>query len=254
MSRVIERLIEGGDELLSWMDGEDLRNSLVDESAVTSPVREALAGPFAHIVVDEAQELTDAEWLMLVRRCPSRSFTIVGDRAQARAGFGESWRGRLERVGLLRIEIATLTVNYRTPAEIMSEAASVIRAVLPDANVPRSIRSGGAPVRRVPQSELWEVVDAWSEANADSTVAMITATGHAGGDALSARAHGRVKVLSPITAKGLEFDLVVLVHSQAKVAPSVTIRAYRFRSHRSRNCESVDRGILLLATAPACPI
>ena len=215
MSRVVERLIEGGDELLSWMDGEDLRNSLVDESAVASPVREALAGPFAHIVVDEAQELTDAEWLMLVRRCPSRSFTIVGDRAQARAGFKESWQERLERVGLPRIEIATLTVNYRTPEEIMSEAAPVIRAVLPDANVPRSIRSGGAPVRRVPQSELREVVDAWLEANADATVAMITATGYAGGHVLSAHAHGRVRVLSPVTAKGLEFDLVVLVDPES---------------------------------------
>ena len=63
-----------------------------------------LAGPFAHIVVDEAQELTDAEWQMLLLRCPSRSFTIVGDRAQARHGFTESWQERLERVGLDRIE------------------------------------------------------------------------------------------------------------------------------------------------------
>ena len=54
-------------------------------------------GPFAHIVIDEAQELTDAEWQMLLRRCPSRSFTIVGDRAQARHGFAESWAERLER-------------------------------------------------------------------------------------------------------------------------------------------------------------
>ena len=61
---------------------------------------DVLAGPFAHIVVDEAQELTDAEWRMLLLRCPSRSFTVVGDRAQARHGFTESWEERLERVGL----------------------------------------------------------------------------------------------------------------------------------------------------------
>ena len=60
-----------------------------------------LAGPFAHIVVDEAQELTDAEWQMLLLRCPSRSFTIVGDRAQARHGFTESWQERL-RAGRAR--------------------------------------------------------------------------------------------------------------------------------------------------------
>ena len=59
-----------------------------------------LAGPFAHVVVDEAQELTDAEWQMVLRRCPSRSLTIVGDRAQARHGFTESWQERLERAGL----------------------------------------------------------------------------------------------------------------------------------------------------------
>ena len=60
-------------------------------------------------MVDEAQELTDAEWQMLLLRCPSRSFTVVGDRAQARHGFPESWRERLERVGLDRIDLASLT-------------------------------------------------------------------------------------------------------------------------------------------------
>ena len=75
-----------------------------------------LAGPFAHVVVDEAQELTDAEWQMVLGRCPSRSLTIVGDRAQARHGFTESWQERLERAGLHRVEVASLNINYRTPA------------------------------------------------------------------------------------------------------------------------------------------
>ena len=104
-----------------------------------------LAGPFAHIVVDEAQELTDAEWQMLLLRCPSRSFTIVGDRAQARHGFTESWQERLKRIGLDRIELASLSINYRTPAEVMAEAEPVIRAALPDANVPTSIRDSEVP-------------------------------------------------------------------------------------------------------------
>src|SRR6185437_3782322 len=95
-----------------------------------------LAGPFAHVVVDEAQELTDAEWQMLLQRCPSRSFTIGGDRAQARHGFAESWQERLGRVGVERVELASLTINYRTPDEVMATAAPVIRAALPDANVP----------------------------------------------------------------------------------------------------------------------
>ena len=78
----------------------DLRDALVDQAALPTADLDVLAGPFAHIVVDEAQELTDAEWQMLLLRCPSRSFTIVGDRAQARHGFGESWEERLARVGL----------------------------------------------------------------------------------------------------------------------------------------------------------
>ena len=120
-----------------------------------------LAGPFAHIVVDEAQELTDAEWQMLLLRCPSRSFTIVGDRAQARHGFTESWQERLERIGLDRIELASLSINYRTPEEVMAEAEPVIRAVLPDANVPTSIRSSGVPVVHGPAAELDSILDAW---------------------------------------------------------------------------------------------
>ena len=89
--------------------GEDFQDALVGEAAaVSTSDPDVLAGPFAHVVVDEAQELTDAEWQMLLLRCPSRSFTIVGDRAQARHGFTESWQERLERIGLDRIGLATL--------------------------------------------------------------------------------------------------------------------------------------------------
>src|SRR5262250_3433131 len=102
--------------------GQDLRDTLVDESALPDTDPDPLAGPFAHIVVDEAQELTDAEWQMLLLRCPSRSFTIVGDRAQARHGFTEPWQQRLERVGFKQISQASLSINYRTPQEIIAEA------------------------------------------------------------------------------------------------------------------------------------
>ena len=151
MAQVVDDLIEADDDeygagLVTMLRGEDLQDALVDEAALPSADPDLLAGPFAHIVVDEAQELTDAEWQMLLLRCPSRSFTIVGDRAQARHGFTESWQERLERVGLDRISLASLSINYRTPEEVMAEAEPVIRAVLPDANVPTSIRSTGVPV------------------------------------------------------------------------------------------------------------
>jgi len=153
--------------------------------------------------VDEAQELTDAEWQMLLLRCPSRSFTIVGDRAQARHGFTESWQERLGRIGLDRINLASLSINYRTPEQIMAEAEPVIRAVLPDANVPTSIRSSDVPVVHGSASELRSIVDTWLTENADGIACVI-------GDP-TFRATSRVRSLTPELSKGLEFDLVVLV-------------------------------------------
>ena len=212
MANVIDNLIEAGDDeygggLVSMLRGEDFHDALVDETALSSADPDLLAGPFAHVVVDEAQELTDAEWQMLLIRCPPRSFTIVGDRAQARHGFTESWQERLERVGLDRIELASLSINYRTPEEVMAEAEPVIRAVLPDANVPVSIRSSGIPVGHGPASELDSILDAWLAAHAEGIAAVI-------GDP-TFRATPRVRSLTPELAKGLEFDLVVLVDPQA---------------------------------------
>ena len=149
MNRVVDHLIATDDSemmVMSMLRGQDLQDSLVDEAAVPTADPDLLAGPFAHVVVDEAQELTDAEWQMLLMRCPSRSLTIVGDRAQARHGFSETWQDRLERIGLDHVDLASLTINYRTPEEVMAEAEPVIRAALPDANVPTSIREGGVPV------------------------------------------------------------------------------------------------------------
>ena len=137
---------------MSMLRGQDFQNTLVDEAGLPAADPDVLAGPFAHIVVDEAQELTDAEWQMLLLRCPSRSFTIVGDRAQARHGFTESWEERLARIGLDRVDVASLTINYRTPTEVMAEAEPVIRSMIPDANVPTSVRSSGIPVLHGPTS------------------------------------------------------------------------------------------------------
>ncbi|MFK4835129.1 RNA polymerase recycling motor ATPase HelR [Microbacterium sp. ZW T2_14] len=203
MSQVVERLKEAGDEMMQWLDGEDLRNSLVDESVLESADPDLLAGPFAHIVIDEAQELTDAEWRMLLARCPSRSFTVVGDRAQARHGFRESWQERLERVGLSEVEIASLTINYRTPSEVMAEAEPVIRAAIPDANVPTSIRSSGIPVLHSAVPDRDAILEGWLARHPEGTAVVI-------GDA-SFAPQDRVRSLTPELAKGLEFDLVLLV-------------------------------------------
>jgi hypothetical protein len=215
MARVVDNLIEAtrgdpGDEygtgLVTMLRGEDFSGALVDEAALPGTGPGLLAGPFAHIVVDEAQELTDAQWQMMLLRCPSRSFTIVGDRAQARHGFTESWAERLKRIGLDHISQASLSINYRTPAEVMAEAEPVIRAALPDANVPVSIRSTGVPVTRGPAADLGSVLGTWLAAHAEGIACVI-------GDP-TFQATPRVRSLNPELAKGLEFDLVVLLDPQ----------------------------------------
>ena len=213
MEQVVDNLIEAvsnsgadGDDgmgLVRMLRGEDAKVSLVDEGELAVPEPDLLAGPFAHVVVDEAQELTDAEWQMLLVRCPSRSFTVVGDRAQARHGFTESWGERLRRIGLDRITLASLTINYRTPEEVMAEAEPVIRAALPDANVPTSIRSSGIPVAHGSTSDRDTVLDTWLATHPEGIACVI-------GDP-TFRATPRVRSLTPELSKGLEFDLVVLV-------------------------------------------
>ncbi|SET08351.1 RNA polymerase recycling motor ATPase HelR [Geodermatophilus poikilotrophus] len=206
MADVIDELIAADDSellLMTSLRHHDLRDALVDQAALPTADPDQLAGPFAHVVVDEAQELTDAEWQMLLLRCPSRSLTVVGDRAQARHGFPESWQERLERIGLDRITLASLTINYRTPDEVMAEAEPVIRAVLPDANVPTSVRSSGVPVVHGSVSERDGILATWLAAHAEGTACVI------GDPAFPATS--RVRSLTPVLAKGLEFDLVVLV-------------------------------------------
>jgi DNA helicase IV len=215
MADVIDNLLQAEDDnegAMIMLHGQDLKDALVDEAALPTADPDLLAGPFAHIVVDEAQELTDAEWQMLLLRCPSRSFTIVGDRAQARHGFTESWQERLERVGLDRINLASLTINYRTPEEVMAEAEQVIRAVFPDANVPTSIRSSDVPVVHGSTSDLGSILDTWLAAHADGIACVIGANDMEDG---TFRATSRVRSLTPELSKGLEFDLVVLIDPEA---------------------------------------
>ncbi|MFF4603659.1 RNA polymerase recycling motor ATPase HelR [Streptomyces sp. NPDC001339] len=228
MDQVVDNLIQAaaasgadgddGEGLVTMLRGEDARVSLVNEAEIPTVEPDMLAGPFAHIVVDEAQELTDAEWQMLLLRCPSRSFTIVGDRAQARHGFTESWQERLQRIGLDRIGVASLTINYRTPEEVMAEAEPVIRAALPDANVPTSIRSGGIPVVHGSVADLDSILDGWLATHAEG-IACVIGAGEVGDGTFrptTARrvrttTTSRVRSLTPELSKGLEFDLVVLI-------------------------------------------
>ncbi|MFT4136471.1 RNA polymerase recycling motor ATPase HelR [Microbacterium sp.] len=212
--KAIDHIIAADDSemsVMSMLRGQDAQNSLMDEASLPAIDVDRLAGPFAHVVVDEAQELTDAEWDMILRRCPSRSLTIVGDRAQARHGFAPSWQERLARIGLSHVEVATLTINYRTPREVMAEAEPVIRAAIPEANVPVSVRENGIPVTRGAVSELGAILDEWLATHAEGIAAVIGTSV----DTRALPATSRVRALTPEQAKGLEFDLVVLVDPDA---------------------------------------
>lgn len=214
LDRIVEDLVAADDSemlVMSMLRGQDLRDVLEEHTAVEEAGPDRFAGPFAHIVVDEAQELTDAEWQMLLRRCPSGSMTIVGDRAQARHGFTESWQDRLSGVGLTDIRQASLRINYRTPREVMTRAEPVIRAAIADANVPTSVRDTGIPVRYGGVTQLGAILDGWLAECRDGIACVISAEGRLpDGRPESPRIHR----LTPQLCKGLEFDLVVLIEPE----------------------------------------
>jgi DNA helicase IV len=121
---------------------------------------------FGHVIVDEAQELSEMAWRMLMRRCPARSMTIVGDVAQTGdlAGAG-SWDQMLGPYMGDRWRLAGLTINYRAPAEIMAVAADVLAAIDPALELPRSVRESGAAPWRL-QSAPGEFADQLAAATA----------------------------------------------------------------------------------------
>lgn len=210
MSQVVSDLMEHDDSdmhVMSMLRGQDLRGML-DAEPEPEPGAGGFAGPYAHVIVDEAQELTPAEWRSLMRRCPSGSFTVVGDRAQARAGFPEPWQERLAAAGLTEASVATLRVNYRTPAEVMEVAEPAIRAALPDANVPVSARASGRQVGRGAVASMGAVIEDWLDSGEEGVACVISRARVTLPDDAPP---GRVVALTPELSKGLEFDLVVVV-------------------------------------------
>jgi DNA helicase IV len=154
---------------------------------------------YRHVVVDEAQELSEMDWRVLMRRCPSRSFTVVGDLAQRRSPAGaRSWGAMLEPYVPGRWAYRSLTVNYRTPAEIMAVAAAVLAEFAPDVRPPDSVRASGVRPwsRQVTEDELPAAIEAFvrDEAGREGTSVVIGTGG-----------------VAPSATKGLEFDAVLVV-------------------------------------------
>jgi DNA helicase IV len=186
---------------------------------------------FGHVIVDEAQELSPMEWRMLMRRCQRRSMTLVGDLAQAGSDTGvRSWAELLDRYAPSRWRTAELTVNYRTPAEIMAVAADVLAAIDPAAAPPVSARSTGVVPwsRCVPADQVGRaLVDAVAAEQArigDGRLAVIVPRSRYAeltallSAALSGIAYGSdpalldasTAILDVDQSKGLEFDSVLI--------------------------------------------
>ncbi|MEV8603427.1 UvrD-helicase domain-containing protein [Streptomyces griseoviridis] len=180
---------------------------------------------FGHIIVDEAQELSPMAWRLLMRRSPTRSMTLVGDPVQTAeaAGVG-SWADILAPYVEDRWEHARLGVNYRTPAEIMEVAASVVRAERPDFEPPSSVRATGVRpwVRQAGRAGLpAAVAEAVAELTPDEGRLAVIAPRDLH-RALAAVLDGvtagsepdltrTVVLLDPRQSKGLEFDSVLVV-------------------------------------------
>ncbi|MGV9724050.1 HelD family protein [Nocardia beijingensis] len=171
---------------------------------------------YGHVIVDEAQELSEMAWRMVMRRIPNRWVTVVGDVAQTGDPAGtSSWQRMLEPYVAARWKLTELTVNYRTPAEIMDIAADVLAAIDPAATAPRSVRETGVAPRahRVEPGEVHaEVARLVAAETGPGTTAVIAP------QALVARladlAGESVRVLTVHEVKGLEFDAVYLVEPQ----------------------------------------
>jgi len=208
----------------------------VGEESVAERAGRDMAWHYGHVIVDEAQELSPMQWRMLARRCPSRSMTVVGDIAQTSTPWGAtSWATALEPIAAGRWRAFELTVNYRTPTQVMDVAADVLAAVDPDAKAPASVRDADIAPRAVPAAGRDLLGDVAARVAADElamadggTVAVLTPDALVESvsaavtallpDAVGDPLESAVSVLSVREAKGLEFDAVIVVEPADVVA------------------------------------
>ncbi|WP_433609650.1 HelD family protein [Dactylosporangium sp. CA-139114] len=174
---------------------------------------------YAHVIVDESQDVSPMQWRMIGRRGPHATWTIVGDPAQAAwADAAESDRAMEAAVGTRRRSLFTLTTNYRNSAEIFAVAARVIRAAQPDIELPTAVRSSGVePVETVAAAE--DLAAAARSAAAalleqvEGTVGVITPTARRAEVAawLDGLDGQRLQTVGALDSKGMEYDGVLVV-------------------------------------------
>ena len=187
------------------IDAETLaqRQEIRDNRSTAERAKADRLWAYGHVVVDEAQELSPMAWRMIMRRCPSRWMTLVGDTAQTGSPAGvDSWTDTLEPYVQNRFRRHQLTVNYRTPADIMDVANTLLPMIAPTQTPSQAVRSTGIPVRFLPSgTEVSPLIDALRTEHPDRLTAHIDANNVA-------------------EIKGLEYDHVVLVEPQEIVGNS----------------------------------
>ncbi|MFC7490987.1 MULTISPECIES: HelD family protein [unclassified Knoellia] len=232
--------IEEFDDLSSYgvLDvraGVDRRVSDESKRSVITPTdaRERLlhgridrASSSAHVLVDEAQDLSPMQWRMLARRGRNASWTVVGDAAQASWGDLEEARAaRLEAYGSSERRAFHMDTNYRNAREIFDYARDVILPLVPDADIPAAVRETGVdPVDRTVEAPPVASVEAAVQellGEVEGSIAVITPRRWA--DRLShleGVGEGRVQVIDPLSSKGLEWDATVVVDPDAIIDES----------------------------------
>jgi hypothetical protein len=178
---------------------------------------------YAHVIVDEAQDLTPMQWRMIGRRGRHATWTVVGDPAQSSwSDPDEAAEARDEALGTRPRRRFTLTVNYRNPAEIAELAAKVLALAMPGSESPSAVRSTGVRPRfavvrdslaKAVREEAARLLD-----QVDGTVGVVVAMNRRAEAARWLAGLGdRVVVLGSLEAKGLEYDATVVV-SPAEIA------------------------------------
>jgi DNA helicase IV len=182
---------------------------------------------FAHVLVDEAQDLSPMQWRMLGRRGRYSSWTVVGDAAQASWPDAEEANlARAEAFGSQERRLFHMDTNYRNAREIFDYAAAVVKVAVPDADIPAAVRETGVqPVhvevdREVVVDTAKAEVDRWLD-EVEGSIAVVTPATHAADlAALAGAGSGRVQVIDPMSTKGLEYDATVIVDPDEITAES----------------------------------
>jgi DNA helicase IV len=235
------------DTFVSWVAGRNVDSA--SGGALGERATQDRSWAYGHVIVDEAQELSAMAWRMVLRRCPARSLTVVGDLAQTSAPAGaDSWV--LDPVAAGRWRTARLTVNYRTPAPAMALAAALLpRGVEP----PLSVRDSGEVPWTGHVEDLVALVRRERELIGAGRVAVIAPSAQVAAVAATLRLSSAgpdldasVAVLAPEQAKGLEFDSVIVVDPAgiARSSPRGQSDLYVALTRTTRRLGLVSRGKL----------